>query len=534
MTKAKKIYSGDEIVNLFRHKAERMMSGIAQNEDINLSTREIQELLHQIQVQHIELEMQNDELRISNEEVEIQRHKFVDLYDLAPIGYFILDSNGIILEVNTTGCTQLERVKRTILNRRFQSFLNPDDTDAFYLFLQRILESSVKQSCQFNLLTAKGKIIHTQLEGIVIRNSHLKREQCYLAVIDITERRKAELKLKETKERLEMALDASVTGTWQIDINTEHITLEKFSCRIYGLNDIRVVKRINSFIEMIHPEDRGEASKLFQDAINYKHDLDAEYRVIKPDGSIVYVSARGHVIEGTMSFVGILMDITHRKRMEEEAMRLKAEHQKNILTTIFRTQENERKRISEALHDSVSQLLYGIKLKLQDYKRLDKEDEVFVELNTLIEQAVNETRNISFELAPSILTDFGLYTALEEMAKRLNTTELKIYVKILGFKGRFDLNKELSIFRIIQELVNNVIKHANATELKIDLTRKNKSLAISVKDNGMGFTKNIEGTAQGSGLHSIKNRLDLLNGKMDIQSEEGAGTTVEIRFKDIT
>lgn len=532
----KTLYSRGEIVTKFRQEAEKMISGKMDDQDVNLSAKEIQELLHEIQVQHIELEMQNDELKQSNEEVESQRHKFVGLYDLAPVGYFILDNNGMILEVNTTGSNQLQSVKRTILNRRFQSFLHADDADTFYVFLRRILNTSVKQSCQLNLLTAKGTTVFTQMEGIALRNIYHDKEQCYIAVIDITERRNAELKLKETKERLEMALDASVTGTWQIDISNKNIWLDEFSCHIYGLSN-QAVKTIDSFVRMIHPDDRKLANTKFTEAIDHHQDLDIEYRIIKADGTVAYISARGHVVNGpdsAMSFVGILMDITLRKQMEEEALRLKAEHQKNILTAVFRTQENERQRISEALHDSVSQLLYGIKLKLQDYKKSNQDDKVFSELNTLIEQAVKETRNISFELAPSILNDFGLFTAIEEMAKRLNSTKLVIHTKFSGYKSRFDLNKEQSIFRIIQELVNNVIKHAAATELMIEVIRKNKSLIIGVRDNGKGFKKNIALKAAGSGLHSIKNRLDLLGGKMDIQSDHDAGTSIDIIFKELS
>ena len=127
-----------------------------------------------------------------------------------------------------------------------------------------------------------------------------------------------------------------------------------------------------------------------------------------------------------------------------------------------------------------------------------------------------------------------MFTAIEEMAKRLNSTKLVIHTKFSGYKSRFDLNKEQSIFRIIQELVNNVIKHAAATELMIEVIRKNKSLIIGVRDNGKGFKKNIALKAAGSGLHSIKNRLDLLGGKMDIQSDHDAGTSIDIIFKELS
>lgn len=534
----KTLYSGEEMLARLRAEAEKMLKGDRKDEDLNLSKKDIQELLHQIQVQHIELEMQNDELKISNEEVESQRQKFAGLYDFAPVGYFILDNHGIIVDVNTTGCGMLESAKRTIVNRRFQTFINPDDGELFYGFLRRSFQSKTRQGCQLNLITPKGVTLYVQLEGISVRTKlNEQQEQCYIAVIDFTERRRAELKLSETKERLEMALEASEAGTWQIDLKTEEIYLDKFSCEIYGLGKQAARHSLDDFIKMIHPDDRKNASKLFGEAITLKIDLDIEYRIIRPDDTIAYVSARGHLIEGSngiaLYFTGILLDITERKQLEEEALRLKSEHQRTIMSTVLGTQENERRRISEALHDSVSQLLYGIKLKLQDYKKSDKDKNTYAELNGLIEQAVNETRNISFELAPSILTDFGLPTTIVEMAKRLTNTKLKIETRITGLKERLPIQTELSLFRIIQELVNNVLKHADASLLTIELIKKNRILEINVSDNGKGFGKKDGLSASGTGLHSIKNRLDLLNGTLEITTNNGAGTRVSISFKDI-
>lgn len=500
------------------------------------SNSTVQELLHQIQVQKIELETQNNELIVSNQEVETQRYKFAGLYDLAPVGYFILDNQGLIQEVNSTGCTQLQNDRLNILDCKFQSFIHPEERDNFNTFLHQIINTKNRKSCQLTLITAQGSMLFVQVEGVYLSgNLALQQEQCYIAIIDNTDRRQSELQLKEIKERLEMALDASVAGTWQLDLKTEQISLDKFSCEIYGLPYSENIQTIDTFVKMIHPEDRRKASKRFGEAISHKWDLDVEYRILKPDESIAYISARGHVIEtdnAFMCFVGILLDITERKHLEMEAQILKEEHQKNILNTVFLTQENERKRISEALHDSVSQLLYGIKLKLQDYKKSDKEAVVFSELNKLIDQAVKETRDISFELAPSILNDFGLSIAIEEMTRRLNSNKLKITAKISGFKDRLNLNRELSVFRIVQELINNVLKHSKASLLTVELHRKNKNLLINVKDNGQGFDEKDLNVA-GSGLYSIKNRLDLLNGNMEIESSPETGTSVRIIFRDI-
>lgn len=536
MTNVKKtLFSTQQILDQFRKKAENILSEEITDEAVNLSKYEIKELLHQIQIQHIELEMQNDELKISNEQVESQRYKFEGLFELAPVGYFTLNNRGLITDVNNVGCNLLESVKRSLLNRRLHAFVSPDDSDLFYAFLHRVISTKGRQSSRLSLISPKGNPIYVQMEGILIRNTNLdEKEQCYIAVIDLTERRQAELILQETKERLEMALRASVAGTWQINLKSEEISLDQFSCKIYGIDDCESKQSLDEFVKIIHPQDRRFTSKRFGEAISHRRDLDVEYRIIKSDTTITYVSARGHVIEnqGELCFVGILMDITERKELEIEALRLKSSHQKNIMTTILNTQEKERKRISESLHDSVSQLLYGIKLKLNDYKKADKSNKIFSEINKLIDQAVTETRNISFELAPSILTDFGLVTALQEMSKRLSTLELKINTKATGLKDRFELETEVSIFRIIQELVNNSIKHSRATILTIDIEKKNKNLFITVNDNGIGFNHDNVNTS-GSGLHSIKNRLDILNGQMEINPAKDGGTIVNIIVKDI-
>ncbi|HEY0053955.1 MAG TPA: ATP-binding protein [Pedobacter sp.] len=536
MNKVKKsLYTNEEMIDRFRKAAEELLSNDSVPANASYTNHEIQELVHQIQVQHLELEMQNDELKISNQEVENQRHRFEGLYDLAPVGYFILDKHGLIEEVNTTGCNLLETTKRTALNRRFQGFIQSNDTDFFYHFLQRISKTEIKQSCQLALVTPKGNTLHAQIEGIAVRNALLQKEQYYIAVIDITEQRQAELKLTETNGRLEMALDASATGTWQLDLRTEEISLDHFSCEIYGLKECDANISLQSFVNIIHPDDRKLASKLFGEAISQKQDLDVEFRIVLPDSTIRFISARGHLIdndEKAMCFIGILMNITTRKLLEVEAIRLKESQRKDIMHVVLQTQEKERKRISESLHDSVSQLLYGIKLKLQHFKGNKEGNYSFDDVFVLIEQAVTETRNISFELAPSILSDFGLPITLKEMADKLSTSKLKIKTRVSGMQTRLPLDFEINLFRIIQELVNNTIKHAQATEVMVEVTKKNELLNISVRDNGIGF-KPAELDSSGSGLHSIKNRLDVLNGTMEIKSGEGDGSVVYIRFKDV-
>lgn len=539
MTKVKKtLFSSAEVMERFREEAEKVIRQNRAATDEVVQGQDIEELVHQIQVQQVELEMQNDELRISNEELESQRQKFAGLYDLAPISYFILDTGGIIEEVNTTGLTLLDTHKGFVINRRFQKFISPADNDLFYLFLRRTISTKTRQSCQLTLLNARSKIIYAQVEGIAIRNNSTHKDQCFIAVIDLTERKMAELTLRETKERLEMALDASAAGTFHVDITGGKILFDDYCYTMYGLSERSFDGRIDTYINIIHPDDQKMVRRAFMEAISSKRDLDVEYRVNKSGDKITYVSARGHVMEndrGQLSFIGIMLDVTSAREMEEEAVKFKLNQQKNIMAAILQTQENERKRISAALHDSVSQLLYGIKLKLQRLKKAElAEDGAFADVYNLIDLAIKETRNISFEIAPSILTDFGLKITLNEMAKRLNSDLFTISVRVSDFKFRLSPEVETSVFRIIQELLNNAIKHSSASKVIIELSEKGQDLFICVRDNGIGFNlEDLSKHSGGSGLQSIKNRLSLLNGELDIQSDRRTGTQAKIILKDI-
>lgn len=530
--------SNKSLLDQLRLEAEKMLTGDIKKDTITLSEKQIKELLHELQVQQIELEMQNDELRISNNIIEEQSHKFAGLYALAPVGYLLLNNFGLIEEVNDTGLKMLETGKRFAVNRRFQSFIQREDNDQFYIFLQRVLSRKTRQSCQLTIVTPKNNSFYAQIEGIAIdnNNEYKVKSQCYIALIDITERKKAEITQQETNQRLEMALSASLTGTWEINIENKSISFDKFCYNIFDVTPDEFDGSMDSLYSFIHPEDRDWVVKKIQNSFNPNNELDIEHRILLKNNKIKYVAARGHVLDHHLKpcFVGIITDITERKYLEMEAQQLKNNQQLVIHEAALQGQENERERISSALHDSVSQLLYGIKLKVEQEKEACKMfSDLFKSINQLLDQAIKETRNISFELTPSILKDFGLATTLEEMSQRLNTYNLNIHTHV-NFNERLKISTEMSIFRIIQELTNNCIKHASATYINIELLKKEKFLEIIVKDNGRGFNNQDDlPNIMGSGLASIKNRLTLLDGTMKISSNSGIGSKVSIVLKNL-
>jgi PAS domain S-box-containing protein len=534
--KKKRSTSDESALSQLRADAEGTLAGSSYTGSHAYAEKKLEDLYQELQMHQIELEMQNEELRSANEELEIQQMKFAGFYDLAPIGYFILDKTGFIEEINNAAQSLVDSGPMGIRHRRFKSFIAPDYAEVYDEFYRRLLGSATKQSCQLKLTSTNNREFHAQIEGIAINNSFGIDLQYYIAVIDITERIEAEQVLAETKERLELSLNASSSGVWELNLADMQIYLDETNHRLCNVTESDFDSQYFSFIKLIHPADQSMADQHFRTAINNNKEIDLTCRFKSADNQVCYASIRGHQVkkpDHSKCIIGIMTDVTEKKHREIEAALLKQKHQQNITIATLYAEENERKRISEALHDSVSQLLYGIKIQLNQINTPHTPPEAYARINELLNIAIAETRNISFELAPSVLTDFGLPVTINELAKRLSSPQLLIKTKIKGFNQRLDLLLEMCVFRIIQELINNCMKHAGASLITVDLLQ-NSGIDVIVKDNGNGFNvKALEKAPLGTGISSIKNRLSLYNGSINIQSAPGLGTTVTIKLNNL-
>jgi PAS domain S-box-containing protein len=534
MNNEKPINETTEQLQKFRKKAEALINRNKIVAGPQFSGLEMEELLHELQVFQIELEMQNDELRISYEHLVVEKTKFSGLFDLAPVSYFILDKFGAVTDINITGLKLMELARPDIIGRRFQDFVDKDQSGEFYNMIRKMRAFNTKHNCQLSITSNTGKVYYAQLEGNGILNPLTAELQFYVAVIDITKRKEAEQRLVETNDRLKMTLEASGTGTWEIDLEKEKIYLDDNSYSILGLESWAFNGEYETFFKLLYPQDRDDFKNHFLRAIKDDKELDTDFRILVNLAGLRYVTARGHIVhkdQYSTRFVGIIIDVTEKKKLQQEAEDLRQNYQKSIVTAALQAQEKERKRISDALHDSVAQMLYGIRLTVQN-EDLGLANEHLDNVNELLNQAITEIRNISFELTPTILQDFGLIESVKEMARRLNTSSFNIVVNAQGSKVRFKPELEISAFRIIQELINNSIKHGNCTEINIKINLVYPSIMFTVSDNGTGFNlRTPEYLTRGSGLLSIKNRVSLFNGSFDVKAGKEKGTMVSVVLK---
>lgn len=208
--------------------------------------------------------------------------------------------------------------------------------------------------------------------------------------------------------------------------------------------------------------------------------------------------------------------------------------QQDIATkAVLKAEENERKRISGELHDGLGQMFSAVKLNLSaltDQIKFEDNhaEKMFEKTVALVDESCKEVRVISHQMAPNILLKSGLATAVRDFIDKIDSRKLKINLSTVGLNERLDQNVEMVLYRVIQEAVNNVIKHAEADTLDIQLSKDEEGVNVMIEDNGKGFDATSLAKFEGIGLKNISTRVEYLKGQVDFSSTQGAGTLVAI------
>jgi len=219
--------------------------------------------------------------------------------------------------------------------------------------------------------------------------------------------------------------------------------------------------------------------------------------------------------------------------IEKERLSSMIEVQKDAhLSALMQTQDNERKRIAADLHDSLGSLLSSVRLRFNGLQyeyvqRVPERAHGFDESLKLLDEAIDELRRISHNMVPVSLGRFGLYAALQTFLEQVRASgALAVDLQILGLDARLPEELEVRVYRICQELVQNVIKHAHATTVRIQIIRHLDSLNLLVEDNGVGLSK--AAMSRGFGFSTIQSNVDVFKGTFDIESQPGKGCLVLI------
>lgn len=343
--------------------------------------------------------------------------------------------------------------------------------------------------------------------------------------------------IKMANERFDVIMKASndLIWDWNLEKGVVYRDMQGVH-KVYGITDETTIRDINKWIRRIHPNDRRKMQRTIKEILRSKDQnaFDLEYRFMREDGTYAYVYDRGILLRNSEGkpyrMIGAAHDITERKRLEKELIDKELEKQRAINQASIDTQEQERTEIGKELHDNVNQVLTTTKLYLElAASNPEMKDQLIEKSTKNIIYVINEIRQLSRSLMNPSLGDLGLTDALRDLAENIHFTK-KLHLNLdldEVVDTLLDENQKVMLFRISQEILNNTIKHAQATTVDVKLVPVHDQVELMIKDDGKGFE--ISKVKKGAGLKNIQNRVYLAGGTLDILSKPGKGTTTIVK-----
>lgn len=302
-----------------------------------------------------------------------------------------------------------------------------------------------------------------------------------------------------------------------------------------SIRDARVSNHVN-YLEALYENNKKE--KQIND-LTLKN-TQKELELFKRNRAMYLGSAGAAFI---MLGLGFLYRRSNHKKMiaekeqemqKEQIKFLERQQQVVSLQSMVNGQETERSRIARDLHDGLGGLFSTVKMyfsTLEHEQHQLKENELFKKSYEMVDTAATEVRRIAHNMMPEVLLKLGLIQALHDLCGNITASRLlKVSLQVNGMEERLGHSTEIMLYRIIQELLNNIAKHAQATEAIVQFIREGNRLSVTVEDNGKGFNTDAADNKKQAGLESVKSRVDYLNGKISIESQSNIGTTVMMDF----
>jgi PAS domain S-box-containing protein len=351
--------------------------------------------------------------------------------------------------------------------------------------------------------------------------------------IEITEEAKLQEQLTNSIERYSFVNEATSDAIYDWDPTSDILYRGKGFAILFGYHDPYVP--LDFRFAHIHPADIEKIKKTYLDALDdttlkrwklkyrlkdakgiYKNVVDKAF-IIRENGKVVRV-------------IGAIQDITEYNQLQEKLVLQEESKKRAIVRSIIETQEKERRQLSVELHDNVNQILSSCKLMLEVAKENKDKAPLLTEKSyQSIQLAITEIRKISHNLNPSAVEDFGLREAITEMVDEINLSEkVKVDFKFSATVKQSPLKSEdkIAVYRIVQEQLNNILKHAHAKNVFIELAIRNSKIHLFIEDDGKGF--NPKKISKGIGLKNIHHRVEYYHGTIAIESGKNKGCKMTI------
>ncbi|MFC3196448.1 ATP-binding protein [Parapedobacter deserti] len=287
------------------------------------------------------------------------------------------------------------------------------------------------------------------------------------------------------------------------------------------------------------------------------HEMEEKYKLAEAENTLLTLQRENEqkdfAIERNRWYIGLLLGISipllatcilifllyrnkrkllvQQQRMHTlDVERMEQAHRNSLLSTLLEGQEKERERLARDLHDGLGGILSSIKMDLSRIAHALPEDvaqrPMLASVASNVDGAVEELRGVAHSMMPSMLVNYGLVEALREFCDKLKSSGVPVYYQVVHYRQPVTRSREMALYRIAQELINNCVKHAEATEILVQLQQSDATVTLVVEDDGRGF--DTERSGKGAGLRNVRMRADLLEGTFDIRSDNGVGTTFTV------
>jgi PAS domain S-box-containing protein len=405
------------------------------------------------------------------------------------------------------------------------------------------------------LIARDGRVIPVEDSAAPIRDAAGKTVGVVLVFHDVTEKRRAIEALAESEARFRHAEQVANVGHWEWEISTGAVHWSDQVFRQVGEEPASFAPTYDDLLRRIHSDDRAVFTTIVERALADHLPYELEFRIVRPDGTIRVLHARGEVIcdaeARPQRVIGVSLDITERQRAEAALQEMNATLERRVqertaelelralqlralAAQLVHTEDQERKRLATVLHDHLQQLLVAAKFgasSLQQEVEEPTHKDAAQRVLDLIAQAIDASRSLTAELSPPVLHDAGLAAGLQWLTRWMREKH-GLTVEVTAPAQRLPMPDDwrLMLFQAARELLFNVAKHAGVNTATVTLTRDGERLRLVVADQGRGFDPGAVAAADGGGfgLFSVQERLAHLGGSVEIDSAPGRGTRVVV------
>lgn len=463
----------------------------------------------------------------SQQKLKESEEKFRSLIEQASDGIFISNQAGDYLDVNSSASVLVGYTKEELLKLNIKDIITEEDLKVKPLRIEELLSGQVIMSERF-LKHKNGNLINVEISAKLLADGRFQA-----IVRDITARKKSEEALRISENKYRLLFNQNPMPMWMIsipernflDVNPAAIAHYGYSKEEFlkmNIRDIRPVEDLKKMEQQIATQPSG----IFNAGI-WQHK--------KKDGTIVQVNIITHNIfyEGKQAKLVLANDITE-KIIAEENLKKSHEELRQLAANLENIRESERTHMAREIHDELGQQLTGLKMDISwlNRKIQSADEEVHNKIKDtiqLIDKTVITVRRIATELRPSILDDLGLIAAMEWQSEEFQKrAEIKTTFKSNVHNANLQPALATGVFRIYQESLTNVLRHALATEVKSSLIINAGTLELVITDNGKGFNPQDIEHKKTLGLLGMKERTLIMGGTYEISGKPGMGTSVRI------